>query len=323
MEENKSKNPFGLSDRVLRKYPRIPYTVVFKSISSQTIDPRTIATGNPQPYEPVDIYLAKETCIYPFNDPDPQVSRNGPIFMLPIKGRKPTWNLEKQEQEVKEVIEDVVFTDGILQINPMTQYELYLWACLHPQNASNPWKDLNKRPLFSTIEPRDIQISKKLNVHKFEQMATKMLLEFSELPNNEGTAKVNELFTALQSVKPETPRHVAYKERFDHLWSEATNDPEVLLSCSVNKTHMVTMAVVKMVNQHVLVKVGSMYVDFNKEHYTNEAMVKIEIPIEAEDDITVIVDYFSPIIMKYRGDKLTPEQTKIVAAYEKLLAFIQ
>lgn len=139
--KKKRVNSSGLSDQILPPYMK-NQVAIYRIIGTEEINP---ATG--LKVDPVDTLVPGRYTLYDKFEKDP------------LKKDKVMKNLNGTEQYVengkvhtREVIEDVIFTRGWLQVPVESKYNLYVFMELHPMNKNNRFRPSNSVVAFERVD---------------------------------------------------------------------------------------------------------------------------------------------------------------------------
>lgn len=140
--KRKRPNSLGLSDLIIPPYTK-NRVAIYRIISAEENNP---ATG--LPVEPVDVLVPGSYTVYDRFEKDP-ARKN--------KSMKNIVRTEQVRQEngtysPEDVIEDIVFVRGWLQVPVESKYSMYVFMELHPNNANNKFRPSNAPKIFERVD---------------------------------------------------------------------------------------------------------------------------------------------------------------------------
>ncbi len=140
-EHRKRPNSWGLSDLIMPPYTK-GRTAIYRICGAEELNP---ATG--LKVEPVDVMVPGRYTLYDKFEKDPLKKDK---TMKNIVGTERY--VDDGEEKIREVIDDVLFTRGWLQVPVESDFPLYVFMELHPNNATNKHRQSNAPKIFERID---------------------------------------------------------------------------------------------------------------------------------------------------------------------------
>lgn len=140
-ERRKRENTTGLSDMILPPFTK-NRVAIYRICGTDGINPATNL-----PVEPFDTLIPGQYTLYDRFDPNP-AARNK--FRENIVSTRPV--TRDGQVHMENLVEDILFTRGWLQVPVETKYNLYIFLELHSNNKSNPHRPKNAPMIFERVD---------------------------------------------------------------------------------------------------------------------------------------------------------------------------
>jgi hypothetical protein len=220
----------GLSDMALPPITR-KTVATYRVIQREIINP---ATKEPAEIQP--LYLPGSYIFYDKFEPDLS-KRNKEVRNF--TGRKELVRQQNGEQRMEDIIEMVIFHNGVIKVDIESQYPLYVFIELHPCNRSN-----RLRPnIQAEFERIDLSASKSIAFKSAEEeLGDEAIIVIRKLDNKDliiGYAAS----AGLQTMENGKQRDLALIK--SDLRSYALKDPRGFFSLSKNTKYAVKMTVLE------------------------------------------------------------------------------
>jgi hypothetical protein len=184
MEKRKRLNTSGISDRMLPPYMK-NHVAIYKICGTDEINPATNL-----PVLPVDTSIPGRYTLHDRYEKDP-LKRDK--VMQNITGTEPY--TEDGERKIRELIEDIIFVRGWLQVPIQDKYPLYIFLELHPMNKTNKFRVSNAVMAFERVD---------INMHSAEAQAVSLDLSL-DAGNAVRAMKKDDVLAYAMTTLPPTP----------------------------------------------------------------------------------------------------------------------
>lgn len=220
----------GLSDMVLPPITR-KTIATYRVLQGQVKNPATKDYPDPQP-----LYLPGSYLFYDKYEPDlgkrQKEIRN-------FTGKKEMVKQQNGENRMEDVIDMVIFHDGVIKVDVEAQYPLYVFLELYPANKTNKFRR-NVKPEFERV---DLNTSMSLAFKMAqEELGDEAIIEIKKL------TKVDEIIGYAASAGIATHENGKQREIAlikSDLRAYAFSDPKGFFSLSKNTTYAVKMTVLE------------------------------------------------------------------------------
>jgi hypothetical protein len=200
----KRPNTFGLSDMVMPPYTK-GRVAIYRISTMEEINP---ATG--LLVDPVDVMVPGRYTFYDKFEKDP--ARRKKVLQNIVGEERYT---DDGKEKIRDLVDDILFTKGYLHVPVESEYTLYLFMELHPNNKHNRHRPNNYPVIFERI---DIKLNSKVSQSATRQLAIDAAVEIRQL-------KKDDLYAYAASVKDISTVKRRIDEIRDDLTAWAMNDP--------------------------------------------------------------------------------------------------
>jgi hypothetical protein len=223
----KRPNSFGLTDLVMPPYTK-GRVAIYKICAIEDINP---ATG--LKVDPMDTMIPGRYTFYDKFEKDPARRKK---VLQNIVGEE-RYN-EDGKEKIRDVVDDILFTKGYLHVPVESEYTMYLFMELHPNNKHNRHRPKNYPVIFERI---DINFSSKVSQSATRQLAIDAAIEIRQL-------KKDDLYSYAAAVKEISTVKRRIDEIRDDLTAWAMNDPIAYYKLNKNAKAAIQIQVLDAIN---------------------------------------------------------------------------